>query len=482
MNEPRWFLYESASYMLGKGVALTAAQLFNPSARRSDVYCYTAPTPLALKDFEPGGFSYVALGDPLATVEPDLRLSTLARSAELLHHGGTLLLCLPTQTFTADALFDALSSTGHQWLVKQNFIKDKWLCIIAKKGSRGSTVSSIPPPDPRSVCISRLGALGDLIIATPLIASLAARYPVTLNCSKYSAPILDHNPSITNLLTQEKDIIPNPELGSYWNYWRKRYYRYINLSESLEGSLLKVEGRRNYYTPKTQRHATSNINYYNRTIELGGSLSPVNPNPLLYTNATERSAAKRSLRSYTSHTIIAILNGSSYHKAYPLLPAVMHDWLAKNPLFTLLLMGDPGANKQAWEDDRVVNLCGKTSIREAIALTEQADCVLGPETFLTNASAAFPKPWSIVFLSHSSPHNLTHYWKKCIALTPSPSLAPCYPCHQLHYTADSCPLAKIMDDSTGKVVSEGPICAMGAIEGPRLLHALDVMAKDVIAN
>jgi hypothetical protein len=65
--------------------------------------------------------------------------------------------------------------------------------------------------------------------------------------------VLENNPYVSNLLPQQRDIVPNPELGNYWAEWAGDYERYINLSESIEGSLLKIETRQDYYTSKADK-------------------------------------------------------------------------------------------------------------------------------------------------------------------------------------------------------------------------------------
>ena len=198
--------------------------------------------------------------------------------------------------------------------------------------------------------------------------------------------------------------------------------------------------------------------------------------PELYCSASERSSAKKILREHgvkkDDYVILGVLNGSSHHKTYPLFPAVLNDWLDEHPSAKLILVGDQASNKYAWEHPAVVNLCGLTNLREAFALVRRVDAVVGPETSLTNAAACFPDVAKIIFLSHSTRANLTQGWKNTQALAPALELAPCYPCHQLHYTLDSCPQAQLRDDETGEIVSEGPRCTMGAITGDRVYEAL----------
>ena len=95
-----------------------------------------------------------------------------------------------------------------------------------------------------------------------------------------------------------------------------------------------------------------------------------------------------------------------------------------------------------------------------MVMTKYADVVVGPETGLMVAAGCFDTP-KIMMLSHSSEENLTKYWKNCTALSAG---VECQPCHQLHYTRDSCPLDVRMGH---------PIC-MGELQPVELYDALEL--------
>jgi ADP-heptose:LPS heptosyltransferase len=114
-----------------------------------------------------------------------------------------------------------------------------------------------------------------------------------------------------------------------------------------------------------------------------------------------------------------------------------------------------------------------------MGLTSVVDCVVGPESAVVNFASCFDTP-KIVFLSHSSHENLTKYWKNVYPLEPEKELAPCYPCHQLHYNFNnvpSCPLIQIQDDD-GTIIGEGPVCSMGAIREKTVLDTLETIYQN----
>src|SRR5262249_12712882 len=116
---------------------------------------------------------------------------------------------------------------------------------------------------------------------------------------------------------------------------------------------------------------------------------------------------------------------------------------------------------------------GEWSIRQSLIATKMVDLVVGPETMITNASGCFDTP-KIVLLSHSSKENLTKYWKNDYSLEPDVENAPCYPCHQLHYSRQSCPSGDLWDDGNDMKLGSAPVCTL-AIKPLVLLERLEMV-------
>ena len=331
-----------------------------------------------------------------------------------------------------------------------------------------------PKPTPtKRACVCRYGALGDFIIMTPLLKALKQDgYNVTVNITPYAAELAKHNPNIDNIILQERDIIPNPWLGDYWKHWESRYDRYINLSESLEGSLLKVEGRPDFYTPTSQRHNECNINYYDHTMKLGGYPELVGQRGELYLTKQEEQDALNILTP-NKFNIVWALNGSSHHKIYPLMQPVLEEFLATRPDARAILIGDSRAKQLEFDHPQVLSLCDEIPLRTSIALIKNASLVIGPESFATNAAGCWDVP-KLVFLSHSSEENLTKYWTNTTPLIPT---SPCYGtsgCHQLHYSLESCPVTELYEADTNTVVARVPACTV-SIQPQQVLDTLSTL-------
>ena len=470
--DSKWVAYRSAGYLRGRGVVYGCGHTtpFALEAKALGVYAVIVdPTPhplvglvesqdLSVLQPRSMDFIFAGLNTPVEMI-PKL-ISLLKEGGHFIAH------ILPDNV---SDIRDAILVCGG-WKAKIIMDRGQASLYVMKLMDRGQAWMNPPPLRPaKSACICRYGAIGDMIMVTPLIRALAEQgYKVTVNTTTYSAEVLSNNPYVHNVIIQERNIIPNNELGAYWDEWRSDYDLYINLSESIEGGLLKLENRSDFYSLASDRRTICNINYTDRTLELGSCLSTAKKVPELYFSPEEISKAKRYLKSIgvkpDDFVVMWGLNGSSYHKSYPATELVVKDWLSKHPNAWVLLTGDQRAKALEFDYPRVVKTAGTLTLRLMLALTTLVDCVVGPESAVVNAAAASDNH-KIVFMSHSSPKNLTEYWSNTTALEPDRSIAPCYPCHQLHYTLQSCPLIQIGDNTT-------PVCTV-AIDPDRVIEALD---------
>jgi predicted SAM-dependent methyltransferase len=95
--------------------------------------------------------------------------------------------------------------------------RDLLLGPFAPVNGEGRVVFPRTKKTKKECLVIRYGAIGDAIWATPLVRQLKKEgYYVVYNCTPYSAQVLRNNPNIDEFLIQERDYIPNPDLGNYW--------------------------------------------------------------------------------------------------------------------------------------------------------------------------------------------------------------------------------------------------------------------------
>lgn len=299
------------------------------------------------------------------------------------------------------------------------------------------------PKPAKTVAIVRYGAFGDAIQASTLYPVLKKQgYHITFFTTDSGYSISKNDPHIDKFIVQGKDQVPNPALPAFWDYISKKYDKFINLSESVEGSLLALPGRTHHTWNKNLRHKMLNVNYNEMTHDIAEL--PHEFKQKFYATDEEKAWAKAEKKKIGGRVILWSLAGSSVHKTWPHLDTIIARIMLAHKDVNIVLVGDTLCKllEQGWEKEpRVICKSGEWSIRESIAFAQVADIVIGPETGVLNA-VGMEDMAKLVMLSHSSVENLTKHWKNTVAFEPK---TDCYPCHMLHYSFEFCK----RDDATG---------------------------------
>lgn len=312
-------------------------------------------------------------------------------------------------------------------------------------------------PD-RSALVVRYGGFGDMIMASTILPQLKADgWHVTVNTNPRGADVIGTDPHVDEILLQDTGQVPNHELLEFWAWLRGAFGRYIQLSESVEGNLL-VSGpkpTRNddgtvswqppdeaFDWPHEKRHALLNRNYIEETHRIAG-VPFEGQRTGFYPTVAERSwardlIAKWKRRKKLNRLVMVVWSGSSTHKSYPWMDNVIARTMTDAPDTGFVTSGDDICRMldDNWVNEaRVIRRTGRDTIRQTLVLAQHCDVVVGPETGVLNAVSMNPSVKKVVMLSHSSVENLCKHWINTQALY---SAVECYPCHQLHYTMESC--------------------------------------------
>jgi ADP-heptose:LPS heptosyltransferase len=264
--------------------------------------------------------------------------------------------------------------------------------------------------------------------------------------------VLKHDPHIDRFYIQDTDQVPNHALDAFWDWESKKYERWINLSESVEGALLALPGRHSHKWPHEMRHKYLNVNY----AEFAADLAQVSceTRQRFYATPEEKTWARKERERFGGDFLVMYsLSGSSVHKVWPWMDHLFARLLVSFPNCRVVTVGDELSTllERGWENEsRIVKKSGKYTIRESMALLEQCDMVIGGETGMLNAAAMLDMP-KVVFLSHSSRENLTKHWRNTYPLEPKNT--KCFPCHRMHYTFDHCS----RDEATGVATCQADI-------------------------
>jgi hypothetical protein len=307
------------------------------------------------------------------------------------------------------------------------------------------------PEGTKTACVIRYGAFGDLLRASSVCAGLKKQgYHVTLMCQPPGVDIVTNDPNIDRLSVTMKDQVPNAALGAYWEYQSTLYDKFVNLSESEEGTLLELPGRPGPSWPPEVREKYRSTNYMEFQHEI--ARLPHDPQIRFYPTTDEKvwANAERA-KIKTKGVLVWQLAGSSVHKVWNgEVENGMDQFFARvlstfKDISIVITGGDyPPIDLSQWENEsRVVDTRGKWNIRQTLTFVQDADIVIGPETGVMNSVCQFPNE-KIIFLSHSTVENLTRDWINTTSLIAPEVTCPgrgknnAMACHQIHYGWDNC--------------------------------------------
>jgi ADP-heptose:LPS heptosyltransferase/SAM-dependent methyltransferase len=415
--------------------------------------------------FSTESLDFVFSSHLLEHIEPENVVKTLKEWLRVLKVGGYLILYLPDED-EYPKIGEAGANPDHRWNVSKDRVLEymakcgHWDCVDFQKRNQGEEYSLFfvfqkthkyqlysfqKPKHPKTCGVVRYGAIGDLIQASSVFAGLKKQgYHVTLYTSPPGDEVIRHDSNIDDLYLQDKDQVPNAALMQFWEWQRKKYDKWVNLSESVEGTLLAIPGRTLDIAPPAARHAMMNRNYLEWQHLLAGV--PHDPQVCFHATRDEREWARKERQKIGGFCIVWALAGSSIHKTWPYLDNVLAGLMLEFPDVHVVLVGGPAARilESGWEQEpRVHRQCGQWSVRESLSFVEQADMVIGPETGVLNAAAQLSMP-KVIFLSHSTEENLTRDWVNTHALSSKSTVCPgrgnneVPACHQLHYDWSRC--------------------------------------------
>lgn len=305
----------------------------------------------------------------------------------------------------------------------------------------GHKFSHQDPKPPKTCAVVRYGAWGDALQMSSVLGPLKAQgYHITLYTTPRAWEVVKYDPRIDASYIQDADQVPNAALSDFWANEKGKYNKWVNLSESVEGTVLALADRPSWHSrPQSVRAKyLGRINY----IEFQHDIAEVpytRPEIKFYTSLQEKMwAAEQKKKIGGKPLIMWALNGSSVHKVWPHIDPIFARIFTTYPDARIVTVGDQKSRMldEPWEKEkRVIRTAGDWSIRQALAFSEICDLVIGPETGILSGASMQPMP-KIVFLSHSSHENLTRDWLNTYALFSTKT--KCYPCNQMHYSWEHC--------------------------------------------
>lgn len=308
--------------------------------------------------------------------------------------------------------------------------------------------------------ICRFGGIGDNLMAASVLRPLKRLGYNTevITTDKDTSSVYLNNPFLDKLSMKADGEIPN---GEDWQKWFSsragEYDVFVNLSHSCEARHALFKNSTQFYWPEDYRRKLCAGSYLETVHDIVGV--PHMFGPLFFPTEEERTRAAQTRDEQIGGPYLAwVLSGSRIDKIYPYaamaiariireldIPVVMlgvggqQFAMAKQMMEHIIRQNssskglhlalspenaDPGGH-QSW------------GVRRSLTQVLAAGLVVTPDTGAAWAAAMDPIP-KIVMVSHASVENITKHWVNTVTLHANAAKVPCWPCHRLHDTIDTC--------------------------------------------
>jgi FkbM family methyltransferase len=332
-------------------------------------------------------------------------------------------------------------------------------------------------------CVVRLGAVGDNLIASSVLPYLREQHgKMEVICADPYHVIFENNPHIDKL-TVKKQGTPGGDGMAFQNYWLDRaddYEFFVHLSHTCEGLRAIAASQTAFYWPAEARRKLFGQSY----LETVGDIAGVPYDrlaPDFYPTESEIENAQEIKRSIGGRYIAWVLSGSRWDKLWPhTMVAIAR--IIKEFRWPVIMTGVPGKDhelavlivehvRKANGEIDGLHLAMSTDaanpawpIRRVLTQVQQADVVVTPDTGPAWAVAMHDMP-KIVMLGHAGLDSITKHWRNTITLHADPAEVPCWPCHLLHDSKESCQRVSGSTDGVGAqcISNIGVESLMGAI-------------------
>ena len=279
--------------------------------------------------------------------------------------------------------------------------------------------------------------IGDAVMSQPLLALLRAQRPaepIDALCPSHIAPVYRAMPEVDEIV-EAPNVHGRLDLAARWRLGRRLrargYARVVVLPNSAKSALvprfagipLRIGHRGEARGLLLNRLHDDNgrgserppmVEHYARLAgEPGQALGAPVPDPKLQMAPAEATAARVRLGLPTEAPLFALCPGAEYGpaKRWPVRHfAALADLAAQRwPDAVLVILGGPkdrpvGEEIARLSTTRVRNLCGETSLSEAMALLSQAGGVVSNDSGLMHVAAAFDRPMVALFGSSDPRH------------------------------------------------------------------------------
>lgn len=358
----------------------------------------------------------------------------------------------------------------------------------------------------RWACVARMGGIGDNLMAATVLAPLKKMgYMVEVISAEPNHVVFHHNPHIDKLSVKIPDIdLPKNDLPNWQKWFQSRareYDVFVHASHSCEGRHSMFPTMTAFWWPQDYRRKLCGGNFLETVHDIAGT--PYEFGPLYYASEEEKARALETKEKIGPACIGWVLCGSRIDKIYPY-TAMAIARIIKELKIPVVMFGAPiekEFNMAKTIQDHVALTNGSVDglhlamstntaepggeqfwhIRRALAQVLACDLIVTPDTGPAWAAAFYPMP-KICMVSHASAENITKHWVNTVTLHADPIRVPCWPCHRLHESQDTCVPNK--EDNGAACISDisvetllGKVEALWSARRDNIVHAENIFSK-----
>ena len=321
-------------------------------------------------------------------------------------------------------------------------------------------------------CVARFGGIGDnLIAASPLRPLKRLGYKIEMLSDHKYGVIYQNNPFIDKLtILPDKHIPQGPGWAKWFEDRAKEYEQFFHLSHTCEGRHAFNVGSSEFCHRAEYRRQRAAGSYLETAHAICGVAHDFGP---LFFPTEEEIARAKAVRDQPSEPGIArvngpyigwVISGSRVDKMHPY-GGMAIARIIRECGIKVFMFGAGGLQFEhakaieahvARQNVSLENLHTALSpessdpgglqnfnIRRSLTQLLQSELVVTPDTGMAWVVALEPMP-KVVMVSHASAENITKHWRNTITLHADPAMVPCWPCHRLHDTIDTCTPMKDM--------------------------------------
>jgi heptosyltransferase II len=268
----------------------------------------------------------------------------------------------------------------------------------------------------QKILVIRFSSIGDIVLATSPLRTLRINYPtseITFLTLDVYAPLLHYHPDIDVLITIRKNSSIFT-LFSYSKYLNQKNFTMIfDFHNSLRSKIVTIGSKsklRKLIKPRMKRFLLFYL-FYNRFDKLFSvprmyhffwennfDDNKIIPKTFLKLSKNEINSSFSTLKSYRiKKSFIAIIPGAAWkQKCWGINKYIQLIKIIDFPVVLLGSKSDSICFKISKNLKRVINLAGKTNLREAMGILSNAHYVIGSDTGLTHIAEALGKNVSMI--------------------------------------------------------------------------------------